>query len=69
MTPRAINGMPFQVTLKQENANQVVRQVEWCLEHCNGQFKDVNLYNDRVWYFEDEKDAMLFALQFSEDKT
>ena len=56
------------VEMKEDDADRVVEHLEWCLEHCSGAFKDINLYNVRSWYFEDEKDAMLFSLQFSEDK-
>lgn len=64
-----IPGFAHKVRIHEKDVDRFVEHLEWCIEHCKGQFKDVNLYNDRVWYFEDEKDAMLFALQWSEEQS
>jgi hypothetical protein len=36
----------------------------WCLQHSQGRFIDRQYDNDRLWYFENEKDAVLFAMQY-----
>lgn len=37
----------------------------WCLEHCQGKFRDIFTIDHRVWYFENEKDAAMFALKWA----
>jgi hypothetical protein len=37
----------------------------WCLEHCQGKFRDIKEFDRRVWYFENEQDAALFALKWA----
>lgn len=36
----------------------------WCLEHCQGKFRDIRHFDTRVWYFQNEHDAALFALKW-----
>ena len=36
----------------------------WCLHHSQGKFIDRAFEDDRVWYFENEQDAVMFAIQF-----
>jgi hypothetical protein len=36
----------------------------WCLENCQGKFRDIKTSDHRIWYFENEKDAALFALKW-----
>jgi hypothetical protein len=36
----------------------------WCLEHCEGKFRDIRYFDSRVWYFQNEKDAAMFALKW-----
>ena len=36
----------------------------WCLENCQGKFRDIQTSDHRIWYFENEKDAALFALKW-----
>jgi hypothetical protein len=36
----------------------------WCLEHCDGKFRDICHFDTRVWYFQNEKDASMFALRW-----
>lgn len=36
----------------------------WCLKYSQGRFVDRSWDNNRLWYFEDERDAVLFAMQF-----
>lgn len=37
----------------------------WCLENCQGKFRDIKTSDHRTWYFENEKDAALFALKWA----
>ena len=37
----------------------------WCMEHCIGKFRDVVRSDKRVWYFQNEKDATMFAMKWS----
>lgn len=41
-------------------------QLDWCLEHCNGHFKDHKTHGVRIWFFENKNDAMLFTLKWSD---
>jgi hypothetical protein len=36
----------------------------WCLETCQGKFRDIRYFDSRVWYFQSEKDAAMFALRW-----
>jgi hypothetical protein len=36
----------------------------WCLEHCEDKFRDICHFDTRVWYFQNEKDAAMFALKW-----
>ncbi len=40
-------------------------KLTWCLEHCQNKFRDLNIDGYRVWYFENESDATMFALKWS----
>jgi hypothetical protein len=40
-------------------------KLTWCLEHCQSKFRDLSDQNGRVWYFENEKDATLFAMKWA----
>ena len=37
----------------------------WCLEHCQGKFRDIRHQDGMDWYFEREEDATLFALKWT----
>lgn len=37
----------------------------WCLERCDGKFRDIRKGDTRDWYFEKESDAIMFALKWS----
>ncbi len=39
-------------------------RLEWCLTHCVGNFTDVRAHESRIWYFEQEKDAIMFSLKW-----
>ena len=41
-------------------------RLKWCLDHCNGNFTDVRAHDERIWYFEQEEDAVLFSLKWGE---
>jgi len=36
----------------------------WCLEHCEGKFRDLKDLESRIWYFQIDKDASMFALKW-----
>lgn len=40
-------------------------KLTWCLEHCQGKFRDLKHSDGFDWYFEKEQDAALFALKWS----
>jgi hypothetical protein len=42
--------------------------LHWCLENCESKFRDIpNMrYNRRDWYFEKERDAIVFALKWGD---
>lgn len=39
-------------------------KLTWCLEHCQGKFRDLKYGDSMDWYFEREEDATLFALKW-----
>ena len=41
------------------------QKLTWCLEHCQSKFRDISTSGERVWYFELEGDATLFALKWA----
>ena len=38
----------------------------WCLKNTQGRFIDRIWDGHRLWYFENEKDAVLFAIQYGD---
>jgi hypothetical protein len=40
-------------------------KLTWCLEHCQSKFRDLSDHNGRVWYFQNEQDASMFAMRWS----
>jgi hypothetical protein len=40
-------------------------QLLWCFENCQGHFRDLQQFDEKVWYFENEQDAALFALKWA----
>ena len=36
----------------------------WCLQHCDGKFRDLRDMEGRIWYFQNSKDASMFALKW-----
>jgi hypothetical protein len=36
----------------------------WCLENCQDKFRDIRTFDSRIWYFQNEKDAAMFALRW-----
>jgi hypothetical protein len=40
-------------------------KLTWCLEHCQGKFRDIRMGDGRVWYFQNDQDATLFALKWA----
>ena len=39
-------------------------RLNWCLANCGGNFTDVRAHDQRIWYFEHEEDAVMFALKW-----
>lgn len=37
----------------------------WCLEHCENKFRDLQESSGRAWYFQNSKDATMFALKWA----
>lgn len=40
-------------------------KLTWCLEHCQNKFRDIRHTDTRIWYFQNEQDATIFALRWS----
>ncbi len=51
------------VTLTEEG--NYSERLTWCLEHCQSKFRDIKMSDSRVWYFQNEQDASMFALKWS----
>lgn len=56
------------VSLGEANYNHFAEMLHWCLENCESKFRDIpNMrYNRRDWYFEKERDAIMFALKWGD---
>ena len=39
-------------------------KLKWCLEHCQGKFRDIREFDQRAWYFQNEQDATMFAMKW-----
>jgi hypothetical protein len=46
--------------------DQYPEKLTWCLEHCQNKFRDIKMSEGRVWYFQNDKDASMFALRWSD---
>jgi hypothetical protein len=40
-------------------------KLTWCLENCQGKFRDLSDTNGRAWYFQNEQDATMFAMKWT----
>ena len=40
-------------------------KLTWCLEHCQNKFRDIRHDTHRVWYFQNDHDATMFAMRWS----
>lgn len=40
-------------------------KLTWCMEHCQGKFRDIRESEQRAWYFQKEQDASIFAMKWS----
>lgn len=47
------------------NDTEYSEKLTWCLEHCQNKFRDLSDQHGRVWYFENEHDATMFAMRWS----
>jgi len=43
------------------------KRLTWCLEHCQSKFRDLSEQGYRAWYFENDRDASMFALKWSSE--
>lgn len=41
------------------------QMLTWCLEHCQSKFRDIRHGEHMDWYFEQEQDALVFAMKWS----
>jgi len=44
--------------------NHYNEKLMWCLENCNGKFRDLKDMESRIWYFQQDRDASIFALKW-----
>ena len=49
----------------QYNNDKIGEQLLWCFENCQGHFRDIQQFDQKIWYFENEQDAALFALKWA----
>jgi hypothetical protein len=47
------------------NDIEFAEKLTWCLEYCQNKFRDLSEQDGRVWYFENEKDATMFAMKWA----
>ena len=47
------------------NDEHHAEKLTWCLEHCQTKFRDIKASEGRIWYFQSEQDATLFALKWA----
>ena len=52
------------VTLNEEG--NYSERLTWCLEHCQSKFRDVRESKTTAWYFQNEHDATMFAIRWSD---
>jgi hypothetical protein len=48
-----------------EDTDQYAEKLTWCLEYAQSKFRDIKQGDGMDWYFEDEQDAVLFAMKWS----
>ncbi len=63
-TMRNILATYHAVPTSMEMFEDYAGRLEWCLTHCGGNFTDVQAHESRIWYFEQEKDAIMFSLKW-----
>lgn len=51
-------------SISTDNDEHYSEKLTWCLEHCQGKFRDIGYAKGRVWFFQIEKDATMFALKW-----
>lgn len=47
-----------------DNNDQYAEKLTWCLENCQNKFRDLKHGDGIIWYFENERDATMFALKW-----
>lgn len=48
-----------------ENDDNFNDKLVWCLEHCQGKFRDIKEYGNVTWFFQNEQDATMFSLKWA----
>lgn len=48
-----------------DNEKNHSEKLIWCLENCRSKFRDIKSAEGRIWYFQNQQDATLFALRWS----
>lgn len=48
-----------------DNDIEFSEKLTWCLEHCQSKFRDISEQNGRAWYFQNEQDALIFAMKWA----
>lgn len=56
----------YSVVRLDETEDDFTQKLKWCLEHCQGKFRDIREHDCRAWYFQNEHDATLFAIRWSD---
>jgi hypothetical protein len=60
---RLLDGW-YQIRIRYDKSD-LGDQLLWCFENCQGHFRDIKQFDEKVWYFENEQDAALFALKWT----
>ena len=49
-----------------QNEKHFAEKLTWCLEFCQNKFRDIKASEGGMdWYFENEQDAMMFAMKWA----
>lgn len=48
-----------------EDDDNFNEKLTWCMEHCQNKFRDIREPDCRAWYFQNEKDASMFAMRWA----
>lgn len=62
---RLMNLLSTYYPVNLDDEDSYSEKLTWCLEHCRHKFRDIKIAKGRVWYFQNEQDASMFALKWS----